>query len=76
MKAAKKNKKLIIIAIAALVLIAGIVAVVVVRQNNYKCDVTACASGDNCVAPNDAIVNCEELRKNPTKTDWWGSGSN
>lgn len=59
----------------ALVLIVGIAAVVILQRNN-KCDVMACASGDRCVAPNDAIVSCEELRKNPTKTDWWGSEGN
>ena len=74
-KAVKKNKKLIIIAVAILVVIVGIVAVVLAQQNN-KCDAVACASGDKCVAPNDAIVSCEELRKNPTKTDWWGSEGN
>lgn len=76
MKATKKNKKLAIITVAvvALVLIVAIVAVVVAQQNN-KCDAIACASGDKCVAPNDAIVSCEELRKNPGKTDW-GPGGN
>lgn len=75
MKAVRKNKKLIIIVAISLVLIGAIVVIAITRQNN-RCDAIACASGDNCVAPNDAIVNCEELRKNPTKTDWWGSGSN
>ena len=74
MKATEKNKKLTIITVVALVLIVAIVAVAVVQQNN-KCDAIACASGDKCVAPNDAIVSCEELRKNPTKTDW-GPGGN
>lgn len=74
MKAAKKNKKLLIIAIVALVLIIAIVAVIVAQQSN-RCDAIACASGDKCVAPNDAIVSCEELRKNPGKTDW-GPGAN
>lgn len=74
MKAAKKNKKLLIVAAVVSALIIGIVTAVVTRQNN-KCDAIACAYGDTCVAPNDAIVSCEELRKNPTKTDW-GPGGN
>ena len=74
MKAIKKNKKLTIAAIVILILIVAIVAVVVAQQNN-KCDAIACASGDKCVAPNDAIVSCEALRKNPGKTDW-GPGYN
>lgn len=74
MKAAKKNKKLIIIAVVILVVIVGIAAVVIAQQNN-RCDAIACASGDKCVAPNDALVSCEELRKNPGKTDWGPAGN-
>ncbi len=74
MKAVKKNKKLLIIAIVIVVLIVAIGTVVVAQQNN-KCDAITCASGDKCVAPNDGLVSCEELRKNPGKTDW-GPGGN
>lgn len=38
--------------------------------NASKCPYTACATGDKCVAPNDAIVKCDDLRRNPGKTDW------
>jgi hypothetical protein len=43
-----------------------------IRKNN-NCDAIACPSGNKCVAPNDALVDCEKLRQNPVKTDWVGS---
>lgn len=65
----KHKRKLMFIVLAALLLVTAIVAYVVVKNRN-NCEYIACASGDRCVAPNDAIVKCEELERNPTKTDW------
>lgn len=55
--------------IVAIILVIGGAIFFVVNQNN-SCEGIACASGENCVAPNDAVVKCEDLTKNPTKTDW------
>lgn len=67
MKKLKRNKLILIITLVILV----IAAFWFTFANQNNCDAIACASGDNCVAPNDAIVKCEDLRKNPTKTDWY-----
>ena len=63
----KKRKILIITTI--LLLITGLAAYFYVHRGR-SCQYIACASGDDCVAPNDAIVECEDLRNNPTNTIW------
>ncbi|HSW66272.1 MAG TPA: hypothetical protein VLI54_04000 [Bacillota bacterium] len=63
------KKKLIFIAVASLLFVAAITTYVAAKNKN-NCPYIACASGDKCVAPNDAIVKCEDLERNPTKTDW------
>ncbi len=54
------KQKILIIAIAALVLIGGVLGWYLLSGKSVK----------KCVAPNDALVDCELLRQNPTKTDW------
>lgn len=46
------------------------------RNASGKCYETVgggCLPRGKCAAPNDAIVDCEKLRQNPTKTDWLGN---
>lgn len=62
------KRKLIIAVLIVLASIVALFAIFYIKRD--RCDAIACASGDNCVAPNDAIVKCEDLRANPTKTDW------
>lgn len=68
----KKYLKLILPLIVALILAIGFGFY---RHNiqNKNCErgmTGECLPKGMCVAPNDAIVSCEVLRKNPTKTDW------
>jgi uncharacterized protein YneF (UPF0154 family) len=56
------KRKILIIAIAALAVIGIVLGWYFVSGK----------STNKCVAPNDAIVDCELLRQNPTKTDWPG----
>jgi flagellar basal body-associated protein FliL len=70
MKLAKNDKKLVLIIVTIVILIIGGIIFFFVSSQKSSCEGTACASGENCIAPNDAIVKCEDLEKNPTKTDW------
>lgn len=70
----KKHLTIIITAIVVLV-------ITVVWVQSYRastvCKQTSlsgeCLPEGKCSAPNDAIVDCEKLKQNPTKTDWLGN---
>lgn len=68
----KKYSKLILLLIVVLILAIGFRFYKHNKQNK-SCErgmTGKCLPEGMCVAPNDATVSCEELRQNPTKTDW------
>ena len=67
----KKRKKIVLIIVLMVLVFAAALYYQTQRDSN-DCDAIACASDGKCVAPNDAVVNCERLRQNSTKTDWLG----
>jgi len=71
----KDKRKLVIIIFAAILLVAGAGSYLIYRSSHRLCYDTmdgGCLPAGQCAAPNDAIVDCEKLRQNPTKTDWTG----
>ena len=53
----------IVLLTATLLVVAGVATLAIT--------ITVKHSNDICIAPNDARVSCDELRENPSKTDWW-----
>lgn len=76
MQIKKRQVTLVVVTVILLVIVAGIAWTLTNRAPETCTErgmTGKCLPEGRCVAPNDAIVSCEKLQQNPTKTDWFGN---